>query len=319
MTDPFPIVLSPYDLDARALVTDVALLLGSPTVTLLPAPFEGLDAASVNAAAHSAPEFLRLIARWSWMQDLWNQAVIRPDFIGLQPLDFIQEAARDILAASPNSPLSAVMRRGVFDSTHSYLRALCRDLTLGGGQPSVSVPVTVGLSRYAHSIDAPIIQQHTRAKGSVVQKLETRATRTIASYSILIPRDIEPATTLELRGSIAEQLHSLRQAIRKPSGTKDQPETREIEDAFSSALLRESQRHALSCTPKRGRRLSMVLLSVAIMPADTPLAAATRASTLATGQSAQRNPHHRTNPASLSTRPLRVISVRELPWQHTQP
>lgn len=316
MTHPFPIVLSPYDLDARGLVADVAFLLGSPAITLLPAPYEGFDAASVNAAAASAPEFLRLINRWSWMQDLWNHAVIRPEFTGLQPLEFVQEAAQDILEGGTGSPLSSVMRSGVFDSTHTYLKALCRDLTLGGGQPSVSVPVTIGLSRYAHAIDAPILQQHARHKGSVVQKLESRATRSIASFSVLLPRDIEPETTLALRDSISEPLHNLRMALQQPAAAADPQSLHTIESAFSAAILHQAARHDLSTAPKRGRRLATVLISVATMPAEAPLAAAMRASTLATRRPTRSSFLADTSPAALAQRPLRVLSVRELPWQH---
>lgn len=317
MTPPFPIVISPYDLDARGLVADVAFLLGAPTVTLLPAPFEGLDAASVNAIAASAPEFLRLINRWSWMQDLWRTGAIRPGFAGIQPIDLIQDTARELVTSHASSPLAAVLRPGVFDSTHTYLRALCRDLTVGGGQPSVSVPVTVGISRYAHALDAPLLQQqHARRTGSVVQKLESRATRTLASLALLIPRDIEPETTLALRDTLSGELTALRAILADPTTCAPEANLQAAESAFSEALLRAAGPHNLTDAPRRGRRLSSVLLSIATMPADTPLAAAMRASTLAAPRRSPQRSRADTAPAALAPRPLRILSVRELPWDH---
>lgn len=317
MNAPFPIVISPYDLDARGLVADTAFLLGDPAITLLPAPLEGHDAPLVSAAAAAAPEFARLIQRWSWMQDLWRAGAIRPAFAGIDPLDLIQEAASEILTRYTALPLASVMRSDIFESTHTYLRALCRDLATGGSQPSVSIPVTVGLSRYAHALDAPLIQQHhARRSGSVVQKLESSALRTSASLTILIPRDVETEVTLAIRAAMQDQLSCIREAIATPTARQTETDLHILESAFNTALLDAASNHGLTTAPKRGRRLSLTLLSIATTPADTALEASILASTMATARRHRPDSAHQHQNAALALRPQRILSVRELPWQH---
>ncbi len=315
MTVPFPLVVSPYELDARGVVADVALLLGEPSITLLPTPFEGVSRESINTAAASAPEFARLIGRWSWMQDLWRAGALRPGFTGIDPLELVRETEQSIRSEPEFAGLSSLMRRGVFDSTHEYLRALCRDIPLGGAEPAVSVPVSVGLSRFAHAIDAPLVQQHARrSQGSIVQQLETRSMRTITRLALPLPRDLEPELILEFRDFLSGPLEELRGLLSSPHRS-DENLADQIEAGFRDAITDLASRVGLSSSPRRGSRLAMVLLTVSLMPENAPLAAALRASTLA-------SPRRRATPAraetaghALATRPLRILSVRELPWQ----
>ncbi|MFG0293382.1 MAG: hypothetical protein ACF8MJ_09540 [Phycisphaerales bacterium JB050] len=315
MSVPFPLVVSPYELDARGAVADVAFLLGQPAITLLPTPFEGTSRESVNAAAASAPEFARLIRRWGWMQDLWRNGALRPSYAGIEPIDLVRETEHTIRNEPGFAGLSNLMRQGVFDSTHEYLRALCRDIPLGGAEPAVSVPISVGLSRFAHAINAPLLQEHTRrSNGSIVRRLETRALRTTTRISIPLPRDVEPEVTLELRDILAAPLERLRGLLESDQDTSGD-DVIDFEQTMLDAMQRETIRFGLSSAPRRGRRLSMVLLSCATMPEQAPLVAALRASSLA---SRRRNGVQSVSgPASstLALRPLRVLSVRELPWQ----
>lgn len=315
MPTPFPLVISPYELDARGVVADVALLLGQPTVTLLPAPFEGYDRNSISAAAATAPEFARLVGRWSWMQDLWRAGALRPDFAGIAPLDLVRETERSIRSDPVFAGLSGIMRRGVFDSTHEYLRALCRDIPLGGAEPAISVPVSVGLSRFAHAIDAPLVQQHARrSSGSIVQRLETRAARSLFDIALPLPRDVEPETVLALRAQLERELERLRIVLGSGEAI-GRDELGAFEAALQSAIGTAAGEHDLSTTPRRGRRLSMVLLSSAVMPEDAPLAAALRASSLATRRRGSGGASAAEPSVALAPRPLRVLSVRELPWR----
>lgn len=312
MTRPFPIVISPYDLDARGLLADAALLLGAPAITLLPAPLEGMDAQSVREAAALAPEFQRLITRWSWMQDLWRNAAVRPDFTGIHPAEFILETARELSELAPGSALSSVLRSGVFDSSESYLRALCRDISLGGSQPSVSVPVSIGLSRYAHALDAPLLQPHSRRTGSVVQRLETRATRAHSGLNLLLPRDLEPESILALRDAAAQPLASLHDAL---SGGAEAAALHEIESVWNHAIRAAAPALRITPSARRGRRLSTIRLTLAAMPLEATLAAAAKASTLAAPRRSVARATPPQSATALTQRPVRILSVRELPWQ----
>ncbi len=312
MTPPYPIVLSPYDLDARGLIADAAFLLGAPTLTLLPAPLEGMDARSVSAAAELAPEFQRFIGRWAWMQDLWRSAAIRPDFAGLHPAEFILETARELSETAPGSPLAELTSSAHFDSSHTYLRALCRDITRGGAQPSVSIPVSIGLSRFAHALDAPLLLPHSRRSGSVIQQLETRATRNRSGLTLTLPRDLEPESILTLRHQLQEPLTLLREAANDDS--ESDISTR-AEQQWNDAIASVARELRIPHEAKRGRRLSTVRITIASMPIEATLAAANLASSLA----ARRKPAPRSSlhsPVALASRHLRVLSVRELPWQH---
>jgi hypothetical protein len=316
MPQPFPLILNPYDLDARGLVVDVALLLGSPAITLLPAPLEGHDRESVNAAAASAPEFLRLIQRWSWLQDLWREGVLRPEFADHSPIEYVREAEADVRSDPRFEGLSRIMRRGVFDTTHDYLRAICRDLSVGGAEPAVSVPVSVGLARMAHALNVPLVQEHARrASGSVVRQLETRSLRNLLSISIPLPRDISPEETAVFREHAGTQIAALREILSPDTLPTDQDTIIAIEDAFARAVRDIAGELELDHHARRGRRLSVVLISLGTMPESAPLAAALRASSLASARRAASRRATSGSGVALAPRPLRVLSVRELPWQ----
>ena len=316
MPHPFPLILNPYDLDARGLVADVALLIGNPAITLLPAPLQGHDRASVNAAAASAPEFLRLIQRWSWLQDLWRSGVLRPEFADQAPIDYVRDAEADVRADPRFEGLARIMRRGVFDSTHDYLRAICRDLSVGGAEPAVSVPVSVGLARMAQALDVPLVQEHARrASGSVVRQLETRSLRNRFSVSIPLPRDIDPEEIVAFRQHAESQIATLMEMIGSSEAPPDRDAIDALEDDFARAVRDIAKRLGLDAEARRGRRLSAVLVSLGTMPDSAPLAAALRASTLASPRRPASRRPSTASEAALAPRPLKVLSVRELPWQ----
>ena len=317
MPQPFPIILNPYDLDARGLATDVALLLGAPAITLLPAPLEGTDRESVNAAASTAPEFLRLIQRWSWLQDLWRDGTLRPEFAGHSPIEYVREAESDIRTDGRVEALSRVMRRGVFETTHDYLRAICRDLSVGGAEPAVSVPVSVGLARLAHALDAPLVQEHARRDaGSVVRQLETRSLKPVVRISLPLPRDISPEEVAIFREHAANPIAALRDTLGLSRGSSNGVAIDSVEHELSRAMRDIAQQVGLDAGARRGRRLSAVLLTVGAMPESATMAAALRASSLAVSRRAGATRTAAQSETALAPRPLRVLSVRELPWQN---
>ncbi len=138
--------------------------------------------------------------------------------------------------------------------------------------------------------------------------------RAVSRLAIPIPRDADTDVILELRAAMAEPLGVFRRLIR--DGTNENAEELvDFEQAFARTMREVGNGFGLTTTPRRGSRLSMVLVSSASMPENAAMAAAVRASTLASSRRSTSRAVHAQSANALASRPLRILSVRELPWQ----
>ncbi len=288
-----PVVLSPYELHARSVCASVALLLGRPAVTLLPTPLEGRDRATVGRAMMESPGFERLVEKWRWSGVLWRQGSLTGDIGGVSPIEYIQQAAETIVSAgerderSPSARLAALVRETRFADTSPYLDAVSRDLERGGGDPSVSVPVSVGLERYASAIGAPVcVSGGGPGSGSLVGRLERRGERILARFTTTFVHGASGTLIDEIRDDIGEELDAVRSALRLAVASREQRESTDHLDAAAADLGRAVDRlpdemlapaEDDELRVRGGVRRVPVVVQVAAAPADDALRSAARA------------------------------------------
>jgi hypothetical protein len=207
------VVFSPYELHARSVCASASLLLGEPAVTLLPAPLEGTDAGSVGRAVLDSPGFGRLMERWRWSSPLWRSGALCGGVAGRLPLSHVQRAAAGIVAAGEGAgvgSLAGLVRETRFEETAAYLEAVSRDLERGGGDPSVSVPVSVGLEAYAGEVGGVMA---VGAGRSLVGRLEAHRERVVCRFRTALVHGASGALLGELREALADELSVLRDAV----------------------------------------------------------------------------------------------------------
>jgi|GEM_PF-2780766 len=213
-----PIVLNPYELHARSPCASAVLLIAQPAITLLPSPLEGLDAQHIAQAMLDSPAFERLMDKWSWAGHLWRSGSLSAGVAGVTPIAWVQQAAADI-AADPGAPgragqpartLAKLVGATRFEQTPRYLDAVCKDLERGGGDPAVSVPINVGLERYAANLAAPVAASPT---DSVVSRLERRRERPLLRLTTTIVHGASGLLLAELRDALDDELADFRHAV----------------------------------------------------------------------------------------------------------
>ena len=226
----FPVVLSPYEFNARSVCCSAALFVGSPSVTLLPAPLEGTDPGAVGRAMLESPGFSRLIDRWSWSSALWHSGALCGGLGGGAgaagrgrecPLGHVQRAAAQICGSDEPgggmegsdralSPLAKLVRETRFEETAHYLEALSRDLERGGGDPSVSVPVSVGMESYAKAVGGLMAMGDGR---SLVGRLESHRERVVCRLTTTIVHGAGGELMRDLREELGGELDEFRTAV----------------------------------------------------------------------------------------------------------
>lgn len=268
-------VVSPYDVHARAGVVDAALCVCGRAGTLLPAPLEGVGPSAIAQAIEDVPTFERLMESWRWSSALWHAGVLSPalDAGAGWPIDWVREVAKEI-AEGVDGPLKRVVGESRFEDTLGYLNAICRDLTRGGADPGMSVPVTAGLSRYASSLG---VVEFVGEQDSTVARLERRRTRMLGRVTVAVPRLMDGDEVIAVRERAADELEALGEALGGALvGAVEWDEAQAAADGAS-----DSVRDAVRIVDDRAGT-SMVSIGFGVCDSDVVLRAAQRASSVAT-------------------------------------
>lgn len=326
------VVVNPHELTARTPTAVAALTLATRVITLLPTPLEGSDPLSLRQAADRSPRFAALMQNWRWMAPLWREGVLASTFDALTPLDDVLSATERIGSDPALAPLASLVSRQTYQSTGSYLDALCRDLLRGGGNPTITIPVTAGLERFAArhgliamSSPAPSLTGRIEAKGvSSLARIGVPVFTRAGATLILRARESLAVPLGALRDSI-DRLHALLRASPAPEPVARlvcddlEPMARAYESAFLSlrqSLIAQSQDD--DDQPVEGARAHHLSLSFGLLEPSTALSAAATAAQRAI-PGAGRRPGQRPQTAdapetALATRRAMVISARVLPW-----
>jgi len=326
------VVVSPHELTARTPTAIAALTLATQVVTLLPTPLEGADPQSIRQAMDRSPRFSALMQNWRWMAPLWRETVLASSFNAQTPLDDVLSATERINADPALAPLAALVSRQTFQSTDTYLDALCQDLLRGGGNPTITIPVTAGLERFAarHAL----ITMSSPAP-SLAGRIEAKGVSALARIGVPLFTRAGATLILRARESLGEPLAALRESIDRlhalvRTSPAPEPVARLVRDdleprarTYEAAFL--AQRQPLIAQskddddqPVEGPRAHHLSLSFGLLEPATALTAATHAARRAI-PAAGRRPGQRPETSdapetALATRRAMTIAARVLPW-----
>lgn len=282
------VVVSPYHLTTREAPAMASLLLADQVVTLVPSP-SGPGARAAKRAAAAAPAFRRFVESWEWATPLWNLGVIRGDFGGDDPAEEVREVAREIAEDAELTALRPLMREGVFDDERAYLQAVGADVTKGGPDPAITVPVAAALDRLAtrhHALVArsPAVSVVQRAEEALATRLFAVGVPVLVQASaarLVHARDVLAEALAELRGAFGAVVADAYEGGRDSSAGADlQHAARAYAVAFD-----EAQAVVLEGSSEDDERavVGSVAIHGTVLPADAVLRSSVQAAAQAAG------------------------------------
>lgn len=185
-----------------------ALLLADFVVTLL--PNEGSTSVQAQQAATDSPKFSELMHRWNWLAPLWRLGIVRAGVDGRTPRPDVEQAARALTDDDHNAALRPLMRPALLDDPRLLLDSLSRDLLRGGPDPAIAIPVSAGLDRF--TADEGLLAARPEPT-SVAQRAEMRLAQVHGRFSAPILTQAPAERIIELRQSLDEELHHLREML----------------------------------------------------------------------------------------------------------
>lgn len=155
-----PFVLVPHDLAPDSDATAVVCALGSTAegvLTVLPAPFGGVNAESVREAGEGSPSFSRFVESSRWASPLWRSGVLKPAYSGYDLAHALSRTSTTLQEDDLLRPIHGCLRPERLLEESEGLEWFCRDLLTGGGNPTVSLPLLCLLERLAHDRAAALV------------------------------------------------------------------------------------------------------------------------------------------------------------------
>ncbi|MEO1008833.1 MAG: hypothetical protein AAFX79_09705 [Planctomycetota bacterium] len=204
-------LVSPYHFTTREPPVMAAALLADRVFTLLPSPPGGQDAARL--AADRVPDYLEMMRSWRWSQPLWEAGVVSPSVADdLPPASEMAYAWRRLTTDPTCAPLAPLMRLDLYGSEDDYLQAVARDVLKAGPDPGVSVPVMLGLDRYAARHALTVVRPEP---ASVVQKAEAQLSARRDRLALVLPvlLQADADTVIIARDLLEPELEALRAAM----------------------------------------------------------------------------------------------------------
>lgn len=189
-----------------------AVLLADQVYTLLPSP-RGTSPTTARSAADRVPEYLDMIRSWQWSQPLWEAGVVLPSVDELaNPAAEMASAWKRLTTDPACASLGPLMRLDLFGSEDDYLQAVAQDVLRAGPDPGVSVPVMLGLDRYAARHALTVVRPEP---SSVVQKAEQRLSVRRDRFALVVPvlLQADADSIVIARDMLEPELEALRAAM----------------------------------------------------------------------------------------------------------
>lgn len=204
------VAVSPYHLTTREPPAMAALLLAERVVTMIPAPREGTERASLRRAVERSPQYLRFMRSWEWSLPLWQAGVVS-SALGEDDPGLDSYAAWERIQSEPGlEALRPLMRAELYESDERYLGELSRDILRAGPDPCFTVPVAAGLDHFAARTGAMVARAEPV---SVAQRAEASGARPVAAVALPVLLQAEGATVLRARQALSGPLEGLRAAL----------------------------------------------------------------------------------------------------------
>ncbi len=196
--------VNPYEFHARSIGLYAALTVADGVVAALP------DAASAGVHPEDAPRLVEAVGSWAWSAPLWRAGVLGRHVEGAQPEHDVESVYREIAAREDWSALRPLVHADLRADPTRHMEAVVRDLTHGGINPGLSIPVACGFERFAARHGLLLFRSPGTSKTT---KLEESRTTTVARLSVPILEGVEGAMLLRVREALEAELVSLRAAL----------------------------------------------------------------------------------------------------------
>jgi hypothetical protein len=178
----------------------------------------------------------------------------------------------DRIAADPRcKPLRPLMNARMLGEDEEYLEAIAQDVLRGGVDPGVSVPVALGLDRFAAAQGLSVFRA---APKSIVQQTELKLAQPIAAFSMPLLTQCTSERLIEARDLLETELADMREAICK----SDAVVLRAAAHAFGQAFELERAGLMRSDDPDDPPVMSVLAsVTITLMPSDASLRASNAA------------------------------------------
>lgn len=249
-----------------------ALLLCDRVVTMMPAPAGEGARSQAERLAGQAPRYARLVESWSWSVPLWNEGVLSAEMNGLSVSEAVWEAHAEIMARPDYALIRPLLAE--YPDESSYLQVLAHDLLRGGPDPALTIPMAVGLDRFAGRHELVVARGHPV---SLAQRHEERLWKSLATVALPVVLEGRAERLLEAREELGAELDVLRDALSEVCAGSREADVRGAATAYRRAFDRVA---ADLCEPDPDEVrvvLGEVALRMVEMPGDAALLASARA------------------------------------------
>ena len=294
--------LSPYHLTTREPAAMAALLLAERVVTMVPAPFEGVERPHVERAVARSPRYRDLMEAWRWSVPLWNAGVITGDVNGEDAGSEVRSVCARLRDDDRYAPLSLLMREGVFEDEQSYLDSVARDLLRSGPDPAISIPLAAAMDRFA-ALHGMVVMRSSPM--SVAQRAEQRLAGKLFAFAMPVLLQASAGRILEARDALGDSMERLGRAIEAAS--LDGASTFDLADAARDAAHAfEPLRSDLSRPCDDEDDLHVIVGTASVTAVSTPVDAVLESS-LAALQSFVRAPNRALRRPATNTTTLPAV------------
>jgi hypothetical protein len=239
------IAVSPYHLTTREVPAMAALLLGRRVVTMLPVPVDesgGLAGFSAMQTAARIPTYRRFVESWSWTTPLWKREILTFAHAAQNCADDMWAAAQHIEDEPACAALRHFLKHHDYPDPAAYLSAIAADLLKGGPDPGISLPVVVGLDRFATRHALAVARSRPT---SLAQQAESRMGEAVTTIALPILLQATAERVLHFREVLGTELDALRTAMERIAEPESEPESGAA-PSRADAIALEAAAHALS-------------------------------------------------------------------------
>ncbi|RNC81285.1 MAG: hypothetical protein ED559_05695 [Phycisphaera sp.] len=272
------VVVSPYHMTSREPAAMVSMVLARNIVTAMPTPAGSLSKESVSEAASRVPRYVELMESWDWASPMFAGGICGTSFAGEDPLDEVLGVCDDIEQDDLYAPLRPFMRTVLEQESDTVISAISRDVIKAGPDPSISVPLTAAIDRFASRHGLIAVRSESK---SAAQKAEQKLARPLVKFAFETILQAPSNRLLEMRTTFEVELDRLREAL----DAEDESAARVAADLLTQSFEREREDLLRVEDPDDVRAVSgLVSLTLAELPEDAVLLSSAAAATRVLGR-----------------------------------
>lgn len=201
--------LSPYHLTTREPAAMAALLLGQVVITAVPTPDAVPSQGGLDEAAR-VPRYRELMDAWSWSLPLWHAGILSSSYAGADPMHDVRACRDSIVAVPQMTPFHDMLPCRSDPEPAAALARFARDILSGGPDPSLALPVAMGLDRFAARFGLIALRSEA---ASIAARVEHDSIRALARVALPVLVRCGARRIIAARAELEDALDPLRDAL----------------------------------------------------------------------------------------------------------